>query len=324
MRERPSLRTSFAALAFVALASIGVTTAATSTTTTTTTPVVMLPSCEGLPQKTCFGDRATGLYTEAGTPDNSCAACMQRKACCDAVGICDELPDCLKALREAHTCVLDGGPGSEAACVTPLGPAGTSPSRRVWDCMRTNCGDVDPSKAECKVSNCIVNPAVIKLANPGCDRCVGGSCCREVNNCYGDRRCKLALECIVTECKGQLGKEMIDFEEGGVARADTARSYACGFPDGGRPEGPPPGNAAVAGPCVDRCLRDFAPFQNGTADDETARCLAFEVYACSARSRCGEECTASTIDAEDNDAGADAGIPDADASPSDGGDSGPQ
>jgi hypothetical protein len=330
----------FAALALVALASIGFT--ATTTTATRMTPVVMLPSCEGLPQKTCFGDRATGLYNEAGTPDESCAACMQQSHCCDAVGFCDETPGCMEELRRAHACVLDGGPGKEADCLITLGSSRSSRSRAAYDCMRLNCGDTNPEKAACKISNCNVNPAVVLLANPGCDKCLGGSCCQEVNACYGDRRCKLALECIVTNCRPTLGREMSVFANIPPTQAQLVRGFVCGLPDGGRLDpdqvfpdagfrGPPQEDgggpdfinpAFLGGECVGNCLQAFAPTNN--PDDINARCLAFNVYTCGARSGCGEECNAPPDDGG-TEASTDAsGIIDGAAGANDGGDSGPQ
>ena len=275
--------------------------------------ISMLPSCDGPPAKTCFADRvnALGADGDAG-PDRACRTCLQTKnapkACCDAVGACDEDPtkECVPSFQAAHRCVLEGGPSEESRC---KGLLTNEKSKTLYACMRSNCG------TECKVPSCDVDPAVTLFANPACDDCIGGSCCETINECYEDRRCKLIVECITKNCPRTLGPSMTLLGEADPATIESVREGVCTGKD-------VPGGVGT-GACLQRCLDDFAPSgDRGTTDDQNARCLAFGVYACGAKASCGPKCMRPDAGAysgasewpEDNPEGAlpDAGpIPDA-------------
>ncbi|MCW5833952.1 MAG: hypothetical protein KIS78_16250 [Labilithrix sp.] len=240
--------------------------------------VSTLPSCNGPPDKTCFAERvhALGANDDAG-PDRTCTTCLQTRnapnACCDAVGACDDDPtnECVSSFQAAHRCVIEGGPSEEARC---KGLLTNDRSRNLYACMRGNCG------RECGVPSCDVDPAVILFANPACDSCIGGACCEKINACYGSRACKLALECITKHCPRTLGDSMTKLESSPELRLAAREAVCTGrIPDG--VEGP--------GACVERCLDDFAP-GDGTIDDLSARCMAFDVYACGAEASCGPKC----------------------------------
>ncbi len=259
--------------------------------------VIALASCSELPAKTCRGETVNGLTLDAGGLDPKCTSCLQQK-CCDAVGYCSEENACSATFRRAHECVVDSGPAGESQCIDELG-ASTQRSRQLYDCMRANCGGTIASEAPCGVSNCTVDRSVVLLASPTCDKCLGGSCCREVNECYGDRRCKLSVECIVQTCKVALGPEMKRLSELSPQAIGEIRQLVCSNTAGALEAGPPP---ALAESCVLGCLGAFAPI-GGTADDDRARCLALDVYACGAKAGCGSECTDDSL----RDAGDDAG-----------------
>jgi hypothetical protein len=119
---------------------------------------------------------------------------------------------------------------------------------------------------------------------------VTASCCPQINECYGDRGCKLVLECIFGHCGRELGNELLRDERTGF-RADPCA-------DGGRA----PGDVAFQG-CIADCINDFGGVQAGFG----SACRAFGVYKCAAAARCGSECVVQP------DAGGDGASP-ADAS----------
>jgi hypothetical protein len=113
---------------------------------------------------------------------------------------------------------------------------------------------------------------------------MGGACCTEINACYESRRCKLILECITAHCPRTLGPSMAGLGEAPPGTAERMSAAVCN--SGAGPEGESP-------PCIQRCLDEFAPVgDSGTTDDEAGRCLAFSVYACGAREKCGPVCGA--------------------------------
>lgn len=243
-----------------------------------------LPSCDGPPDKTCFASRVNALTEpDAAGPSRACSVCLQSKnapkACCDAVGACDEDPTkkCVPSFQAAHLCVVDGGRSAESRCKGMLEGERAS---ALYACMRSNCGP------ECGVPSCDLDPAVVLFANPSCDRCMGGGCCEQINACYGDRRCKLTLECITKNCPRTLGPSMTELTDAGPDVIRRLRDAVC--TPGSQPA---PGDVGP-GACLQRCLDDFAPGPEGggTSDDFGARCLAFGVYACGAESNCGPSC----------------------------------
>jgi hypothetical protein len=242
--------------------------------------VSALPSCNGPPSKTCFGDRVNALgVTEDSGPDRECTTCLQAKnapnACCDAVGACDEDPSkqCVPSFQAAHLCIADGGPSEESRCKQLLT---NDRSEKLYECMRANCGP------QCRIPSCDLDQAVILFANPVCDRCVGGSCCEKINKCYENRGCKLIVECITKNCTGTLGPSMTEL---GLAPPEQRKAIQDAVCAGNEIPGSAPGS------CLQRCLDDFAPTgDGGTKDDKEARCNAFGVYSCGAEAKCGPKC----------------------------------
>src|SRR5690606_15860681 len=109
-------------------------------------------------------------------------------------------------------------------------------SEALYSCMRANCGP------ECGVPSCDVDPSVILFANPACDRCIGGSCCETINACYQNRRCKLAVECIATNCTRTLGPAMTELGALPGPALTAIREAAC--------NGERPAAGAGAGACI--------------------------------------------------------------------------
>jgi hypothetical protein len=249
--------------------------------------VPLVAACNSLPEKTCYGARVSASRESALLAEPTCATCLQRE-CCDEVGACQEDQSCIDTFRQAHFCAMHRLK-TESECVSPLGGPDNG-RRRLYDCMRTRCGALVAAEAPCQISSCNVNPAVVQLGPATCDRCVNDACCKEVNECYLDRRCKLAVECIVRDCGPTLGQEMTALGDRGPEEVRRERAGVCSsgtIPvDAGRPNAPG---------CIDKCLNDFAPLAGGTSDDANARCLAFSVFACGASSKCGPKCVAAPI-----------------------------
>jgi hypothetical protein len=261
-----------------------------------------LPSCSDIPNKTCFADQVHAFIDEAGTKNVECSRCLQTKgapeACCDLVGACQDDPTkgCSNEIQAAHQCVLEGGAAQESLC---KGHLQSQASKDLYACMRGKCA------GECGVPSCDVDPSVVLLASPTCDTCIGGSCCTEINACYKNRRCKLALECIIHDCGAELGTGMEQLSQAGANAIQAARDSICN-------NGAPP-RAGIT-QCVLNCIGSFTHTDGGTSDDIDARCRAFEVYACGANHQCGPSCVS---EAGSDDGGLppihDAGITDADA-----------
>lgn len=255
----------------------------------TGTTVALLPSCDGPPTKTCYADRVNAIPAgeDAGL-QRACTACLQTKgapnACCDLVGACDEDPTkmCGEGFRAAHSCLLEGGPSAESRCRDLLT---TDLSKNLYSCMRASCG------RECGIPSCDLDQAVVLIANPVCDTCVGGSCCEKINSCYESRRCKLGLECITTKCTATLGQAMSFLEASSPDDRKRIERAISPFPGDIRDD-----SAALEplGSCLKECLDDFVPpaADGGTKDDGDARKLAFGVFACGADAHCGPKCVA--------------------------------
>jgi hypothetical protein len=242
-----------------------------------------LPSCDGPPSKTCFADRVNALgVTEDSGPNRACSTCLQTKnapkACCDAVGACDEDPEkkCADGFKAAHLCVLEGGTSqsNEQRCKELLT---NDRSKTLYACMRSNCAE------ECGgVPNCDLDPGVELFANPSCDTCVNDACCEKRNACHQNRSCRLVVQCITTRCPRTLG---------------TAMNALSGLPDeiyravndavcSGKPldTGADTGAATA---CIQRCLNDRPADSEGGS---TALCLAVGVFACGSQAGCASRC----------------------------------
>jgi hypothetical protein len=238
-----------------------------------------LPACNGPPDKTCYADHVNALHVEGDAgPEHDCVTCLQTKgaphACCDAVGACDEDPkkECVPSIKATQECVMDGGASEEERCKDLLT---NDRSKTLYQCMRDTCG------AECHVPHCNLEQSVILFANPTCDRCVSGSCCDPINKCYGNRRCKLAVECIATHCTATVGPSMSEVGALPPEQRAAQRNAICNGADA----------VGVSGDrCLQECLDEFAPLAGGTKSDREARCEAFDVYACAAEANCGPKC----------------------------------
>lgn len=253
--------------------------------------VAALPSCSGLPDKTCFGDQVNALTDPADAAAGAaCTACLQQ-SCCDHVGACSESQTCIAQVTAAHACVLDGGPSQEPACKGLLDPDERAESNQLYGCMRRRCGEA------CSVPSCDLDPAVVLFASPRCDRCIGGACCGAINECYESRGCKLVIECITKHCPRSLGPSMTALGELGDRAIDGVSNDVC--------EGRSPAAGQAPGACLERCLDEFAPplGDGGTTDDQRARCLAFRVYTCGAKAGCGDRCERPDPSADGSDDG---------------------
>src|SRR5262249_6216758 len=113
---------------------------------------------------------------------------------------------------------------------------------------------------------------------------LGGACCKPINDCYGDRRCKLVIECISEHCPNTFGSSLTAFGTLPPNIISQAVDTVCG---GQTPPVPLPA-------CLHRCLDEFAPdigTDGGSAADQASRCSAFKVFACGAGAKCGPACT---------------------------------
>lgn len=210
----------------------------------------------------------------AALPDPACSACLEG-ACCEAVGICERSSPCAETVFGVHACVLDAGRAAlqaEERCSAPLdGSAG--PEGKTYACMRARCG------AACGLPSCALDPQAPLFFEASCDRCVTGSCCREVNDCFGNRSCKLAVECILDRCKPAATAF------GAVAEVARASQAVCAG-----------GAAAAPDPCIARCVESFARGADPLVPaPRRAECLALEVVACGA-SQCDPACASGPRD----------------------------
>ncbi len=250
-----------------------------------TAAVVVACSAWQIPSKRCRATELSGEDAAVATPATArCAACVNAQ-CCDAVGHCGETGGCNERVLAARSCLLAAGPTAareEEACRKHLDNLPEPVA--AYSCMREKCGQ------DCQIPSCDVSPAATAVVNGRCDRCVTASCCPQINFCYGDRGCKLVLECIFQSCKPELGKELLQDEQTG-ARINPCDDAIVGLD-------------ASAGPvgfkgCIADCINDFGRVQ---ASFESA-CRAFSVFRCAAEAKCGNECL---IDAGDDAADANA------------------
>lgn len=233
-------------------------------------------ACDVFTRETC---RAGDLVALAGEASAACTKCLERAATCDTVGNCVEIGgDCIGPVRAAHACVQDAAAASKAAeeegaCTKDL----TGAARGTYDVMRASCG------RECLLPVCKVDPSAVSFGAPDCDRCITSACCEQINACYGNRTCKLIIECIAA-CPNAL-------IEGPAL--PPGRDPCTSDDDGaGRPGGPG-GDAGDAGAdCVSRCLSSYADHELRQAPDAGpgARCLAYSIRSCALGARCASRC----------------------------------
>lgn len=242
----------------------------------------------------------------------ACVDCMQRTPdCCDQVGRCGEQGDCIERVRNTQRCIAEAGPYraaiEEESCKNALGldasDTTTARARSTYACMRTNCGPA------CSLPTCKLDPAAGEFVNATCDRCVSLSCCNEVNACYGNRACKLTLECIVRKCGDGLGAAL-------TANATNAPIFttACSAGSSMRPPDP-----VLPNNCIGDCIAQYATSSVESSDtppEQTIRCVATRVFACAAQAGCAAACVPEpNVDAgmDASDGGVDASADAADA-----------
>lgn len=246
-----------------------------------TATLAMQPACD-IPAKTCSGDKVSALVNDDGGANDprsvACTTCMQDQKCCDVLGTCGEDQACTAEYKNMHHCMLERGAGHEEQCKLELKGAA---SQALYQCERGPCGK------QCGIPNCDLNPAAPLFSTPTCDRCIGSACCEQINKCYGNRPCKLFLECVTNHCPHSIGTSMARVGALPLALIDTFEAAVC---NDGDASALTPGQFDP-GPCLDRCLDEFAPLDGGANDEaKAARCLAIGVYTCGARNQCGEPC----------------------------------
>lgn len=253
-----------------------------------------------LPDEVCDARGLKGPLLASRPTSETCTRCVEER-CCDIVGVCQNKPGCSEMVRATHECVLDSGlagGSAEKGCATDGGldcEAGLE-ADDTYRCVRERCG------TECGLPVCRVDPAAVLIQTASCDKCFTGSCCPELNACYGSRTCKLTLECIINECKGTLAMNLLADEQqerrgggGGVLGdvdgprnlgADQCRIDAG---DGGGPPG-----------CVSNCICRFGSSDPGLDPLDAglrAAALAGQVYECGVRAGCGTPCLPAAVDA---------------------------
>lgn len=248
-----------------------------------------------LPNETC-DPRRLDAKRELGEPaDGTCSRCLEDR-CCDLVGSCDRKGGCAETVSAVHRCVLEqplAGARREQQCAVSAGLAGDPEANDAYRCMRGQCG------LECGLPVCKVDPAAVLIQNATCDGCFAGSCCPQLNACYGSRACKLMIECVAQSCGTQLGRALVDdatrppralpldATDGGTSGADFCD-------DAGAP------SDFTAPECVRRCLCKFRNNDQGLPPEDLAArpvTLAYRVYECGANAGCGPSCLAGPEDA---------------------------
>lgn len=245
---------------------------------------------------------------------NSCTVCLEDK-CCDEVGDCSRNDVCKSAIVAAQKCVLDEGPNAgraseEQKCVADL--TTKEGADKTYACMRANCG------LPCGLPVCKLAPGVPSLPTARCDDCFAQTCCREMNECSGDRRCLRMLECIITRCANDFP---VLLTPSTLMAGQKLADLTCMLAAGTAPSGPPTTGQRPAGPskCFDDCYDEtieFAPsVQGGQLDFDRARsaCLANKAFVCGSKANCGADCVPAAVDSG-VDAGEDAMDSAADAS----------
>jgi hypothetical protein len=246
-----------------------------------------------LPNETC-APRRLDAKRDLGEPaDGACSRCLEDR-CCDRVGSCDRKEGCAETVSAVHRCVLEqplAGARREQGCALGAGLAQDPEANDAYRCMRDACGQ------ECGLPVCKVDPAAVLIQNATCDGCFAGSCCAQLNACYGSRACKLTIECIAHSCGTRLGQGLVD---------DAARPPRA-LPSGGDDGAGATALCADVAPadftapaCVRACLCRFRDNDQGLPpEDPEARplTLALRVYECGASAGCGASCLEGPEDA---------------------------
>ena len=234
-----------------------------------------------LPSETC--DPVTlDAKRDPGEDDGNCSRCLEDH-CCDVVGRCQRQDGCAQRVHDAHNCVLVaglGGAADEKGCTSDEKHkiSATQESQDAYRCMRTSCG------ADCGLPVCQLDQSAVLIRNAQCDKCFSGACCAPLNTCYGDRACKLMLECMVNECGNELGPGLAAAGGGPDAgpRSSTDIEMLCGAP------------AAVLPSCIQNCFCRYRNNDQGLPPDDPILLplnIAESVYNCGKAAECGTECT---------------------------------
>ncbi len=240
-------------------------------------------SCEAfdLPGVACHGTLVQGAV--ASETRDACSSCLD-KACCDAVGACEaEGAGCTKALVDGHSEILAAGVDATRKEAEVRRRFATPAQRNAYECMRKDCS------GPCALPVCEVDNAVTLVVNAACDACLSGACCNAINACYQDRPCRLAIDCVTQECAADFGPSVTRTDPARLPAIEATICDADGPPRVG--DGAPPPGAEDFGPCISRCLFEYAVTPERPERTAVSACLAFRVYACGARARCGDACT---------------------------------
>lgn len=237
---------------------------------------------------------ASQLETTApGHQDGTCTRCLEDN-CCDKVGVCERKENCSGAVSKTYDCVLKQGVHAareETNCAVDGGVTTISEANDVYRCMRDSCGD------PCGLPICRVDPSVVLFRNADCDGCFASSCCTDLNKCYGNRACKLSIECIVQECGAELGKSLIADRPAILAGTNMPPADAGDLPDFCGATAP---TNFAAPECVRQCLCKYRNDEQGLEPvDPTLRplVLALGIYTCGAVADCGPSCVGPKGDA---------------------------
>ena len=225
-----------------------------------------------VPSETCRPDAVNGKQTD-GHPDAICSSCLEDK-CCDVVGRCQNEANCGNEVSQAQSCVVAAGLRGgvvERGCANSFLKGSTA--LQTYQCMRGSCGE------SCGLPVCQLDPSASLIVNATCDNCLTGSCCDTINACYGNRTCKLILDCLSTDCKGSLGSTLSTLD---ATFASKQADAAC--------NGDP---TSFGTSCAQKCIDQFSQVEQGLLLDfgSTARCLSSRVVACATKASCGTSCT---------------------------------
>jgi hypothetical protein len=145
---------------------------------------------------------------------------------------------------------------------------------------------------------CKVAPAAVLIQDGPCDGCFSGSCCEQLNACYGSRACKLTVECMVRACGTQLGEALAAATRAGaLPPADAA---AGADTDAAAPGAPLCAGAGMTSElavpsCVRACLCEFRSNDQGLPPEDLEQqplTLALRVFECGVKAGCGAFCGA--------------------------------
>lgn len=250
-------------------------------------------SCRHLgPIERCRGSTVNRRFVPGTTtPENVCTTCIE-SSCCDLIGDCQS-GECANEVAATHACVQDAGRAAAIEEPTCRQSLRGDQSKKVYQCMRDNCGD------ECLLPTCRLDPLVPPLGEPACDRCFAQSCCDLMNECTKNRKCLLALRCIIDECATDFADEL---GSGQAKAAERRREILCStgssFADADiDDDGHGPG-------CFGRCIQ--RTFVENDEESIEARCLAAKINECGAAVDCGRFCHVGDAGADLPDASIDA------------------